>query len=285
MYGAMAGPAPPRPFQDRTSAAVLTAALHSDDSGAGPPANKRAKPRSVIYKSSALVRAAPAIANAATQAEIASTLAIQRANQKAESVRDQFKQNKYGPEIDIGDGDDEATNARKYERRLKMNRSSAAASRVRREAYTKSLENELVAMERQYREALALIDQERQVIQSLMNRTERHESDMSSDDEPDDASGPEESQQDDPSTLDIATVQPSAASQPPASNSEMSLSVQLPEEISLVHPPDVPKVEDTMPLPLADLHDVPLDPTFELPEFFLDPDPSDLDKVDFDIPR
>ena len=42
-------------------------------------------------------------------------------------------------------------NAQKYERRLKMNRRSAAASRVRRDAYIKSLEKHLDALDEKNR--------------------------------------------------------------------------------------------------------------------------------------
>lgn len=115
------------------------------DASSSPP--RRSKPRHVIYKSSALQRAAPSLVAAAAPAAISATRAIQRASDEAEKVRDQFKLAKCGPEIDVGDGDDEATNAKKYERRLLMNRHSAAASRVRREAYTKALEAQLVEQE------------------------------------------------------------------------------------------------------------------------------------------
>ncbi|CDF36173.1 unnamed protein product [Chondrus crispus] len=110
-----------------------------------PP--RRQKPRHVIYKSTALQRAAPSLVAAASANAISATKAIQRAADEAEKVRDDFKLSKCGPEIDLVDGDDEATNAKKYERRLLMNRHSAAASRVRREAYTKALEAQIVQLE------------------------------------------------------------------------------------------------------------------------------------------
>ncbi|PXF40609.1 hypothetical protein BWQ96_09672 [Gracilariopsis chorda] len=75
---------------------------------------------------------------------------IRHANVQAERVRDQFKADK---ESEILQARSEAgdSNAEKYERRLRLNRHSAAASRIRRDAYTKALEAELIKMERSFR--------------------------------------------------------------------------------------------------------------------------------------
>lgn len=104
--------------------------------------------------------------------------AIQRASDKADAVRDTFratsgiekktrrkKKSTAKPEAEEANGneenaseaaanarsvkaeDEEESNAEKYERRLRMNRRSAAASRVKREAFTKALESELLLME------------------------------------------------------------------------------------------------------------------------------------------
>lgn len=75
--------------------------------------------------------------------------AIEKANLEADEVRDRFKAQKQDPneeEIDE-EGSADVVKSLKYERRLKMNRRSAAASRVRREAYTKALEKYLGILE------------------------------------------------------------------------------------------------------------------------------------------
>eukprot|EP00177_Eucheuma_denticulatum_P007000 GFKZ01012732.1.p1 GENE.GFKZ01012732.1~~GFKZ01012732.1.p1 ORF type:complete len:298 (-),score=74.41 GFKZ01012732.1:706-1599(-) len=133
-----------------------------------PSPPRRQKPKPVIYKSSALNRAAPSLVAAADPARINSTRAIQQANEEAERVRDAFKLEKCGPDIDVGDGDDESTNARKYERRLLMNRHSAAASRVRREAYTKALEAQLVQHEELLKRITVMYEMEKEKNRRMM---------------------------------------------------------------------------------------------------------------------
>lgn len=152
-----------------------------------PP--RRQKPKPVIYKSSALNRAAPSLVAAADPTVINNTLAIQQANAEAERVRDAFKVEKCGPDVDVGDGDDEATNAKKYERRLLMNRHSAAASRVRREAYTKALEAQLVQHEAMLKQVNALLEMEREKNRQLVAETGYTGSEEANDDENDDVDG------------------------------------------------------------------------------------------------
>lgn len=127
-----------------------------------PVSARRHKAKPVIYKSTALNNTAPNLVAAADPVSMSHSGAIQQANDEAERVRDQFKLEKCGPEIDVGEGDDEATNAKKYERRLLMNRHSAAASRVRREAYTKALEASLVQHEAMLKQVNALLELERE---------------------------------------------------------------------------------------------------------------------------
>lgn len=80
--------------------------------------------------------------------------ALEKAKLEAEQVREMFKktakqQVETGLDTDVF-GDEvrmEIKNAAKYEKRLQMNRRSAAASRVRKDAYIKILEKHLQAME------------------------------------------------------------------------------------------------------------------------------------------
>lgn len=130
--------------------------------GPKPVSTRRHKAKPVIYKSTALNNTAPNLVAAADPVSMTNSGAIQQANDQAERVRDQFKLEKCGPEIDVGEGDDEATNAKKYERRLLMNRHSAAASRVRREAYTKALEASLVQHEAMLKQVNALLELEKE---------------------------------------------------------------------------------------------------------------------------
>lgn len=162
------------------------AALIPTSSSPSPP--RRSKPRHVIYKSSALQRAAPSLVAAAAPAAISATRAIQRASDEAEKVRDQFKLAKCGPDIDVGQGDDEATNAKKYERRLLMNRHSAAASRVRREAYTKALEAQLVEQDAVLRATAKALEAEKEKNRLLLVSSDADDAHMDNDDDVDDDS-------------------------------------------------------------------------------------------------
>lgn len=80
--------------------------------------------------------------------------AVERARLEAEGERERFKASRRVSE-DIVDDDmlntgmltEDQVRAAKYERRLQMNRRSAAASRVRREAYIKILEKHMRILE------------------------------------------------------------------------------------------------------------------------------------------
>lgn len=133
---------------------------------AAPP--RRQKPRPVIYKSSALVRTDPILVAKASPAALSASCGIRRAEADAERVRDEFKLAKCGPEINVGDAHDEASNALRYRRRLLMNRHSAAASRVRREAYTKALEAQVVEQEASLAAVSRALEEERATIQCLL---------------------------------------------------------------------------------------------------------------------
>lgn len=161
----------------------LASRLASKSKPPSPPRRPKLKP--VIYKSSALNRAAPSLVAAADPTLINKTVAIQQANAEAERIRDAFKLEKCGPEVDVGEGDDETTNAKKYERRLLMNRHSAAASRVRREAYTKALEAQLVQYEAMLTQVNALLEVEREKNKHLKEET-GHDGSEDDDDNDDD---------------------------------------------------------------------------------------------------
>lgn len=126
------------------------------------PTSRQHKPRPVIYKSSNLALTAPDLV-AQTQPEAVSTVsAIQKANAVAESVRENYHRT-VGPSVkaEAIEGSDDESNAKKYARRLQMNRRSAAASRVRREAYTKALEAEVIKIENDYNIAMRHLEEER----------------------------------------------------------------------------------------------------------------------------
>lgn len=128
--------------------------------------------RPVIYKSTNLARTAPDLVASASPDVMSSVRAIQKANETAERVRDNFQAEREkqlgldGAAAAAADepitGNDEDSNARKYKRRLKLNRQSAAASRVRREAYTKALESEIINMDSTYRKIQHELEQERE---------------------------------------------------------------------------------------------------------------------------
>lgn len=166
MY-ATTGPAPPAPTKPEARLATSPPPTPPPASTSSSPP-RRQKPRQVIYKSSALHKTDPTLVSLATPAALSASCGIKRAAATAERVRDEFKLAKCGPEIDVGEGDDEATNAKKYERRLLMNRHSAAASRVRREAYTKALEAQVVQQEASLVQVQKMLEMERETIQRML---------------------------------------------------------------------------------------------------------------------
>lgn len=104
--------------------------------------------RAVVYKSSALARAAPHLSSAS----VSNCAAISAAHATAEGVREAFKAEQDAaavPAAAAGDNDDRA-NAIRHKRRVALNRNSAASSRLRKEAYVSALEAQLAALEKAY---------------------------------------------------------------------------------------------------------------------------------------
>jgi len=73
--------------------------------------------------------------------------AVAEANRIAENAREMQKKKAKRKRAAVEDVSDEAPAPEGYERRLHLNRQSAAAARVRRETYIKTLESSLSAME------------------------------------------------------------------------------------------------------------------------------------------
>lgn len=125
-------------------------AMAGGDTPGLPPERARAP---VVYHSSALAATDPALVAKVDEREVAQSPSVRRAAATAEAVRETFKRKgRGGPAGPTGGvakpGSGEAAKADRYDRRLEMNRHSAAASRVRREAYIKALENELTLHDR-----------------------------------------------------------------------------------------------------------------------------------------
>ena len=124
----------------------------------------------VIYRSSTLQRSDPELVATAGQESISKSQGIQNANMRADAIRDSYRNP--GPPNDATPlGNDEQSNAKKYERRLMMNRRSAAASRLRREAYTKALEVELLGAEEQLQLVLDELNREKERNKILSTNT------------------------------------------------------------------------------------------------------------------
>lgn len=115
----------------------------------------------VIYRSSKLQRSDPELVATADAESVSKSQGIQNANMRADAIRDSCR-NPSPPNDATPLGNDEQSNAKKYERRLMMNRRSAAASRLRREAYTKALEVELLSAEEQLQFVLDELDREKE---------------------------------------------------------------------------------------------------------------------------
>jgi hypothetical protein len=108
-------------------------------------------PRPVLYKSSALAATAPSLAfKRYDSTHIAAAAA------EADEVREKFKseQLEAAGVAEVEGESEEAACAKKYVRRLLLNRHSAAASRLRKEAYVSALEKQLSALENEYRNLL-----------------------------------------------------------------------------------------------------------------------------------
>ena len=166
-------PASATPTASVTPAPTRIATPSSNTISSRAP-QRRLKPRSVIYKSTNLNTTAPELVALASEDKVSAVQAIQKANAIAEKVRDDYRLQTTPQAVTTAIlGTDDKSNAKKYERRLKMNRQSAAASRVRREAYTKALEAELVNMEASYKKLLALIAYEREETQAAELRCQQ----------------------------------------------------------------------------------------------------------------
>lgn len=98
---------------------------------------------SVLYRSGALKEVAPELVAPADSPEVQNCRAVLLAHAMAERVKTHFKKQILLPVSDKGVNKprpSQAEQARRYDRRLPLNRNSAAATRIRREAYTKALE-------------------------------------------------------------------------------------------------------------------------------------------------
>lgn len=138
----------PSPIPTTTSTAADADAA---DAAAAATSATTASPKAVLYKSSALAATAPGLAfRRRPSARIAAAAAT------ADACREAFKAAQLAKagcaaEDDVGISE-ETRNANKYLRRLLLNRHSASASRLRKEAYTAGLERELADLEVQYEE-------------------------------------------------------------------------------------------------------------------------------------
>jgi hypothetical protein len=103
--------------------------------------------RPVIYKSTALARTAPGLA--AGNDAVRASKRVRAASERADAVREAFKASRLEevgiPAAPTEDGDE--ADAVRHKRRVALNRSSAASSRLRREAYVSALESELAHAE------------------------------------------------------------------------------------------------------------------------------------------
>lgn len=149
---------PPGP----ASSSPKRASKKKSSSASSASASRQHKARPVIYKSSNLANTAPNLVAQTNPETVSAVRAIREANAVAERVREDYRRASDPSQLgEAIEGNDDESNAKKYERRLKMNRKSAAASRVRREAYTKALEAEIVKMERDYNKVVRALRRER----------------------------------------------------------------------------------------------------------------------------
>lgn len=131
------------------------AALCPDESGCGPPLLPPPPlSRPVVYRSSAL-GAVDGILEKGGKGRF-----VRRAGGIAERVREMYKVSK-GAEGAEDQGEDGLSKGDKYDRRLVLNRRSAAASRVRREAYMKALEAQLDELEACYDDVVERLESEK----------------------------------------------------------------------------------------------------------------------------
>jgi len=99
-----------------------------------------------------------------TNRDVHKVPAVMAAAETAERVREEYKKklkNENENNIDIHIAGGKVSKAVRYDRRTKLNRDSAAASRVRKEAYIAALEQELMKEDTKKKELLATLRDER----------------------------------------------------------------------------------------------------------------------------
>lgn len=135
--------------EEQTHQATVTPPLRA----AGPSSSRSLPPRMVIYKSSALAKTAPHLANKTYNSEC-----IIAAQEQAEDVRIRFKAGQVDDKgVPIVQGEGQAADAQRHNRRVVLNRRSAAASRVRKEAYVSALEAQLARLEEHYNNLVGML--------------------------------------------------------------------------------------------------------------------------------
>jgi bZIP transcription factor len=107
------------------------------------------RPLPVLYKSSALAAAAPSLAFKRYE----HSECIAAAAAEADAVRDRFKAERFADAgVEEVEGEPEhVAEEKRYVRRLVLNRHSASASRLRKEAYISALEAQLAKLEQELR--------------------------------------------------------------------------------------------------------------------------------------
>lgn len=114
-----------------------------------PSAISKSHRAPVVYHSSALTQMAPRLAFKKRDSSRVAAVAA-----AADACREKYKAEREAVAEAAGKGregdSEEVRDARKYERRLLLNRCSASASRLRKEAYCSGLEKALEKLERDY---------------------------------------------------------------------------------------------------------------------------------------
>lgn len=123
------------------------------DSDTSHRPGRRLPAKPVIYRSSALSSVAPNLANNVYNSEC-----IREAARIADEVRERHRAGQTDREtVPSVEGTGEAADAQRHHRRVALNRSSAASSRVRKEAYVGALEEQLAKLESRYNALLDML--------------------------------------------------------------------------------------------------------------------------------
>lgn len=126
----------------------------------------------VQYQSSNLELTLPELAHGVDGKALEKVAGIRKAHELAESVREKFKKRtkkeRDEAKLNAVAVSEDADKAVRYDRRLQMNRQSAAASRVRREAYIKALEKVLVEEDAKHKQLEAELLAERTANKKLV---------------------------------------------------------------------------------------------------------------------